>query len=595
MQKHRLFSCYLSAFFITWAGIRACRLSTFHPFGFLLFIACLLSGRAFYHWENGLQPPRKYKITSAIISVLFTLFYLCADYEGLLTGLDSLLFRLGCLLICTIGFFLLFYGALMSFFLWSDTHSLFYKEETQPRRLYGRLPLVGFFFCLLCWLPYLLVNYPGVMTVDSLNQYGQIIGQLPMSDHHPWVHTQLIALFYHIGMALTGDAVVGLGLYTIFQMFVMAAVCSNLLGLFVRLRVKLPVCLCVLAFYALLPYNAVYMVTMWKDILFSGMTLLFSTELLRFLLSVSRPSFRITPRDRCLYLISALGMCLLRSNGFYAFLITLPFLFIRFYRTDKSQLPLNLSVLLLVLLIKGPVMNAFCVLPPDFVEPLSIPIQLAARVYADGEAVSAQDNELWNRIVDTSKIPQTYEDFCSDHMKNLIRMGDPDYLEAHRGEYLRLWIRFGLSHPAAYLRAYIDATKGYWFPDIPNVIGSDERIAENPYGLTASPLLRGPVMVKIHEILFKLPDILPVYGLLFSIGAMFWLAVALAGKTLLSDAKRLIVYLPNAAVFATLMLATPVNNEFRYAWPMLLSLPLFLFCAFSPKEQDAQEAGASNI
>lgn len=280
-------------------------------------------------------------------------------------------------------------------------------------------------------------------------------------------------------------------------------------------------------------------------------------------------------------------MCLLRSNGFYAFLLTLPFVLLCFRKEWKKHLLLNFVILASALVVKGPVMNACQVASPDFVESLSIPIQLAARVYADEEPVNEQDEEMWNRIVDTSRIQESYQSFCSDHMKNLIRQGDQAYLEAHKADYLRLWLRFGLEHPGAYLRGYIDATKGYWYPDVPNIIGSDERIAENPYGLTAKPLIHNSVTIKIKEIIFKLPDMVPVYGLLFSLGAMFWLCILLAGRTFLAGGKRrLVIFLPNAAIMATLFLATPVYNEFRYAYSLLLTIPLFILCAFPQQADD---------
>lgn len=571
----------LAAFVAAWACVRACGISTFHLMGGLMFLVFFLTGRQFIQWQGRRRPTRRYIITSAALSGLFTLFYLCADYGSLLAGLNSPLFCLGIMLISGSGLYMIFYVLVMSFFLWTDERTIHCQKDTVSR-FYQRLPLICFVFCLLAWLPYLAGNYPGVMTVDSLNQYGQIIGELPMSNHHPWVHTQLIRVFWLAGMALTGDPITGLGLFTIFQMLVMAGIFAYLMDTFVRIRVRKGICLAVLACYALLPYNALYMVTMWKDILFSGMVLLYSTVLFRFVTG----TFPVTARTYLLCLLSGICMCLLRSNGFYAFLLTLPFLLFSFRRAWKKQLLLNLLILLSVLTVKGPVMNTCQVASPDFVEALSIPIQLAARVYADGETVSETDNEMWNRIVDTSQIAQTYESFCSDHMKNLIRQGDQAYLEAHKSDYLRLWCRFGLAHPLAYLRGYIDATKGYWYPDVPNRIGFDERIAENPYGLTARPLLHSPATIKLHEIVFKLPDMIPLYGLLFSLGAIFWLCILLAGRTFLSGAgRRLLIFLPNGAIMATLFLATPVYNEFRYAYSMLLSVPLFMICACANLDQ----------
>ncbi|WWR16456.1 DUF6020 family protein [Lachnospiraceae bacterium JLR.KK008] len=581
--------CAVCAFLATWATVRACGISTFHLFGGLLFVIYLLLVRQFRQWSKTAAASALHKIVSAALAALFVFFYLCADYEALLGGLSSSLFRLGHLIIIGAGLFCIFYVMLFCFFQWLNDCSPFADATQKSDRFYNRLPLFAFFFCLLCWLPYLATNYPGVMTVDSLNQYGQIIGALPMSNHHPWVHTQLIRLFYEIGIVLTKNPLTGLGLYTLFQMAVMAGIFAYLIDLFVRLCIKKRLCLIVIAFYALLPYNAIYMITMWKDILFSGMTLLFSVVLLRFLIHSRQEAFPLTRRTYLLYLLSGLGLCLLRSNGFCAFLLTVPFLLLCFRRQWKRHLLLNLLILLPVLLIKGPLMNACHVASPDFVESLSIPIQLAARVYVDQEETDPADDEMWNRIVDTSRIPETYESFCSDHMKNLIRQGDQAYLEAHKADYLKLWVSFGRKHPGAYVRGYIDATKGYWYPDVPNVIGSDERIADNPYGLSAKPLLHNPVTIKIKEIVFKLPDMIPVYGLLFSLGAMFWLSLALAGKTVLSGRRNcLIVFLPNGAIFATLFLATPVYNEFRYGYPMLLTIPLFALCAlYSGKGTEA--------
>lgn len=590
IKAHSYLLCALCAFLAAWASIRACNISTFHLFGGLLFLIYLLLGRQFLQWEKRSAASLLHKAMAALLSCLFVLFYLCADYEALLAGLSSRLFRLCHMMIIGAGLFFIFYVLLFSFFQWMGDISPFRETSDiseKTNRIHRKLPFLSFFTCLLCWLPYLITNYPGVMTVDSLNQYGQIIGALPMSNHHPWVHTQLIRLFYKIGMMLTNDPITGLGMFTMFQMLVMAGIFAYLIDTFVRLGMKTRLCIVTLIFYALLPYNAIYMVTMWKDILFSGMVLLFSIVLLRFLIRAAVSSFPVTKRTYALYLLSGLGMCLFRSNGFYAFLLTVPFLLLCFRKEWKKHVILNLAILLPVLLIKGPVMNICHVASPDFVEALSIPIQLAARVYAEGEAVDETDDEMWNRILDTSKIPETYESFCSDHMKNLIRQGDQAYLEAHKAEYLKLWLSFGRKHPGAYIRGYIDATKGYWYPDVPNVIGSDERIAENPYGLQARPLLHNPVTIKIKEIVFKLPDMVPVYGLLFSLGAMFWLCIALAAVTFLSPSKKyLIVFLPNGAIFATLFLATPVYNEFRYGYPMLLTVPLFVLCAlYSGREQ----------
>lgn len=54
-------------------------------------------------------------------------------------------------------------------------------------------------YCLLvlCWLPYLLALYPGVVLPDSLSSVAQSMGDVPISNHHPVLFTLLVKLFVH--------------------------------------------------------------------------------------------------------------------------------------------------------------------------------------------------------------------------------------------------------------------------------------------------------------------------------------------------------------------------------------------------------------
>ena len=64
-------------------------------------------------------------------------------------------------------------------------------------------------------------------------------------------------------------------------------------------------------------------------------------------------------------------------------------------------------------------------------------------------------------------------------------------------------------------------------------------------------------------------------------GALFWLAILFAGKLFADKSYRtLAVFVPNAAIMATLFVATPAYNEFRYAYSLILTLPLFFAAAF---------------
>lgn len=67
---------------------------------------------------------------------------------------------------------------------------------------------------MLFWMFYFLYQYPGIMTPDSINQLEQVLHVIPYSNHHPWVHTLLISVFYHLGYLLTGNMVTAMSFYT---------------------------------------------------------------------------------------------------------------------------------------------------------------------------------------------------------------------------------------------------------------------------------------------------------------------------------------------------------------------------------------------
>ncbi len=107
--------------------------------------------------------------------------------------------------------------------------------------------------------------------------------------------------------------------------------------------------------------------------------------------------------------LSGWAVCMMRSNGLYIFLFTLPFLLIAFRKQLKLMLPLQLSILILAVLAKGPVSDAFGVEHPSFTESLSIPLQQVARVVAEGRPLTQEQETLIDRVVtDSSLIPDYY-------------------------------------------------------------------------------------------------------------------------------------------------------------------------------------------
>ena len=226
------------------------------------------------------------------------------------------------------------------------------------------------------------------------------------------------------------------------------------------------------------------------------------------------------------------------------------------------------------------------VVPGQFVHNLCIPLQQVCRVVAQGYELEEEEWALLEKINDTSYIIENYEGGCADPMKSWVEYGDQDYLVGHKGEYLKLWIDLGLRYPGVYVQAFIEQTKGYWYPMAPEqtVFWG---ITENEDGLELQAVLKGPVVLKICELLDKLYTIFPLYGILYSMGAMFW-SLILCGAVAVRNRHYAVVGMcqPVFWITITLFLATPLVADLRYNYPLIVAIPCIVATTFYGKNKE---------
>lgn len=539
--------------------------------------------------------------TSLILALIFTALYMLVDYPHYIELLTNTGFRLGIIVITYTGFTILFYYLLK--FLFSYTCNISRLEEIlltkyqdasyhcpcRSQKLSAVLSAVinfyrdhtalsSFLLCLLCWLPYYLYQYPGIMTPDSINQFEQVLGVIPYNNHHPFAHTMVFALLYKAAFALTGDMVVSVGFYTFAQMCLLSAGMAFFISTLRQQRIRPFVLLLLTAFYAMIPYHAVFSVTIWKDIPFAAAVLFFNCLLLRLILRGS-----LLLHERILLLFSGMMICLFRSNGWYAFLVVVPFLLFFFRKQKRQVYPCLLVTLLLCVLIKYPVMNHFQVTQPDLIESLCIPTQQIAAVLCNDRELTAEERGLIESVVDLTYIKELYNPTFADNMKELVRAGDQEYLASHKKEFFKLWISLGLRYPGDYLDAYIQQTYGYWYPDSFYLVAEAEGVSATELGVSTRHLIGGPLVVKGKELAIKLGSIVPIYGTLWSMGVACWVLLFSMGTVLVRrETRKLLCYLPSVLLLFTVLIATPVATEFRYVYFMVYSMPFYLMAAMLP-------------
>ncbi len=564
------------SFFTSWAFMKA---GNMEPGNLLTGVIFLLAFFLYRHISLRLSAKtfaytKTARAAAMILSAAYTMFYMLVDYRGYIETLTNRLYQAIVLSAVFVGFFICFYKLLLFLFSYSgDKETLSRLLYRQEGRKASNLSLYCFAGCLLCWLPYFLYQYPGVMTPDSINQLEQALGMIGYSNHHPFVHTMLLSLFYHIGYFLSGDMTSAVSLYTFFQMCFLAFSVYYLLKTLERYCVRPCILVGITLFYALVPYHAVFSVTVWKDIPFAAVVMLFQCSVLRMMT-------RQGAAETGMFVFSGVMICLLRNNGWYGFLFSVPFLLYAYRRQARRMFPAVAGIVLAAALVRYPVMNALHVTQPDLIESLSIPTQQIAAVLCSDRELSSEQRALVERVIDTTYVKELYNPEFADNMKELVRAGDQAYLAAHKAEYLRLWAQLGMAYPADYLRAYIDQTYGYWYPDSFYLVAEGEGVSASRLGVSHKPLIGGPVVIKTKEIALKMGGMLPMYGLLWSMGVAFcFLLFCIANAFVRREKEKLLLYLPGFALYLTVMAATPVATDFRYVYFMVFSVPFYLMAA----------------
>ncbi|MDE6776208.1 MAG: hypothetical protein K2J37_07955 [Ruminococcus sp.] len=491
-------------------------------------------------------------------------------------------------IILIIGFFLFFCSCLM--WIYQKIRKTEWNTDKVRDKKKNKLIFWGSsVIMLLAWLPYFIYMFPGIMTSDSNWQLRQAIGIEPYSNHHPIAHTLVIKLFYSIGLFLfKGDVNLALATYSVCQAILLSMAFAYLIMTLYEFGFRKSVLIAVLLSYALPSYHALYSVTMWKDIWFGGIILVLSTTLWRIIVHSRTGAKKIRLSEFIMFFIFSVGMCLFRSNGLYAFVLLLLFMTVYFIRKKNFAIILNAAVALAVsLVVKGPVYNAMGVTPVETIESLSIPAQQIASVIRDDAKLTEEQTALLSEIVDISAVPDRYTPNISDSIKALvIEKDNQEYLTEHKFEFLKLWIDLGIKNPVSYIFAYAEQTFGYYYPDVQYWVYGIGIVGYGIDGLSHQPEVCPEFLRNFIDKCKDAYGKYPYLGLFWSIGMATWMILFSAGAVFLKKRKSdLLIFVPVIGVLFTLMIATPVFAEFRYAYSFFTTLPLLFTIPFCNEEK----------
>lgn len=466
------------------------------------------------------------------------------------------------------------------------------------RRKHWRVWFLFFLLCLLCYLPYYLMYFPTWFNNDAVWQMEQAFGMAARSNHHPYFHTLIMKALLTAGYGLFGSYTGAVGFYTFFQVALTAAVFGFYLYLLYSRGTALPWLVLAVFFYAILPVNGIYSICMGKDAWFTAAFLLFVWAVWNCTSEGKSAWFQWL-----LFFLTGLSVCLLRSNGIFVFLGTAFFMILFSLFTArgtwggkekkersgeggvwKGMYVSTGVVLVCFLLWQGPVLDALHVEPPDTIESLTMPTQHLLCAYKRGGNLTKEEVEMLEAVVPLAQIDDYYNPYLFDMTKNYIREhGDQQVIADHKWEYAKLWLRVGLRNPMLYLEAQIRQTAGYYALHIPHeqILYGEYFMVDNPFGIeTQRKLFSYDAGLAMGEFLQWFQT---AYNKVWSLGMNTWLLLA-AFACALYRRRAAYVFLPCIMLLGSLFLATPVYNEFRYAYGVFVALP-FLFSICFGKEE----------
>lgn len=553
----------------------------------------------------------KVNVVSNVLAAIFTLSYSIYMGSRLTGGLENKLFALFYILMTIAGLYIMFFlfiRRILVIFAGPRTSvtieipqvavaqapkTMNNEEqsavtESTPAGLNLKLMFIYAGIVFLALLPLFLINFPGTMTVDSFNQLSQARGLTPLHDHHPWVHTLIIKLFYNIGYSLSNNVTVGIAAFILAQMLLVSLGLGFTAETLASLGSGRMGAVIVIAGFILFPYHAAFTITMWKDILFALGVLIITILLYKELVAGIRPGVA----DSLLFVLSSLAVCLFRHNGFYAYILcALIFAIIAltckrssgsFFGKNARTAILTLVSILICLIINGPVKSGLNVQNGDFGHELAIPLQQIARVVQLNGDISDEELEELARVNSIEYIVNNYEPGGADNMIQWLVAGDSDYVKNNKGRFLKLYLSLGLKNPNAYIMAFIDQTKGYYTTMMPEQTAY-YGILPNGDNLDNYPIFGAGVRIKINEILSKLQDVLPVYAIFYSPGACLLILILMIGiEKVRGRRSMLLVFLPQLCLTLTVLIATPLVADLRYAYALMLSMPSLIVMVSTP-------------
>ena len=491
-------------------------------------------------------------------------------------------------LISLIVLFSLFYTAIYYLFKFIETKHTCKKKfskikKTKLYRLFDEHPfLFSLIVMIILWLPFIIAYYPAILSPDPSFQIKQFFGipnkystynimidpNVTITGHHPVIHTLLLGGCVKIG-TLINNVNLGLFLYSIIQITVLASVLAYTIKFLKNLGISNKYLFLILLVYSFVPVFPIYSMSAVKDVIFGSLVILYIIALYKIYKSDDLKTKSII-QFLCLLVL----IVLFRNNGIHTILLSLPFLLLL-----KKSKKIRLTILCIVIFIFGfnysynsVILPYLKITPGSVREKLSVPFQQTARyVKYHSDEVTNEEKQAIDKILGYDTLADRYNPELADPVKNEYNKYATD---EDLKKYFSVWFDEFKKHPKTYIEATINNTYGYFYPLKTSWYyhsNYDTRIVKDGFDYHFNDLKNTRSVLNAYGQAFPY---IPIVGLLINIAFNIWILLFMFIYFIYKKKYSSIVYLLPSLVLVLVCFASPANTYFRYALPFVFALPL---------------------
>lgn len=455
------------------------------------------------------------------------------------------------------------------------------KEKLKKIKSYISIKdILIFLLPFVTYLTVLVIFFPGMLSYDSFDQLNQIATN-HFNNWHPFLHTFIEKICMKVW---NSPASVG-----VFQILFFSILWTVICKYNRKKNTKQEFIfqIIVTIFIVLNPLNSFYSITLWKDVLFGYMFLLFC-----FLLEILIDrKYNVSPKFIVLLGLVTAVISKLRHNGLYALIIFLIILIGIFLVKKKRKFCLLIitSFIASMTLFYG--LEAVYNVKHIKNTLVEVKIMHALAYYNEEDILSQKEKKVISNVVDLKDMHDNFNKYYSDHLATKL---DLVKAQEYKSDLMKILIKKSLSHPLTLIRYVLDSANMTW-----SIIRPDGAVGtlvflqldDSPNNVTGishvnkdKGIYKNVQQTVLKSMYQKLPQTILYSGALYLyLSIILIIALVVTKKSL----KFLLLIIPNILNTVIIAASTPIQ-DIRYIYPnyLILYLVLIIFIAnYSRKKE----------